>query len=110
MWLWWQSEGGAAFQAGKFLHNQILDFNLPLDQVVWRVLCEQLSEPHHPDPVRLPRLLDVVRRDDDGRAALVRVVVVGHGEEVIPHGRTEERVHTNLIKGQNKGQIKSGAA
>jgi hypothetical protein len=51
-----------------------------------------------------------VRRDDDGRAALVRVVVVGHGEEVIPHGRTEERVHTNLIKGQNKGQIKSGAA
>ena len=42
----------------------------PLQQLGGAVLCQQLAVPHHADDVGLPRLLDVVRRDDDGSAAL----------------------------------------
>ena len=33
-------------------------------------LCQQLAEPHHPDPVRLSRLFDVVRCYHDRRSGV----------------------------------------
>ena len=62
---------------------------------------QQLSEPHHADPVRLPGLFDVVRRDDDRRArrraaADAVAAVRRQVEQVAPDGGSQKRVDTDL--------------
>ena len=53
-------------------------------------LSQQPPEPHHPHHVGLPRLLDIVRRDDDRRLQLARPRDL---QQVIPDASAEEGIH-----------------
>ena len=69
---------------------------------------EQLSEPHHADPVCLPGLFNVVRCDDDRRprrraAADAVAAVRRQVQEVAPDGRPEKGVDADLDR--NNSQV-----
>ena len=64
-------------------------------------LCQQLAEPHHPDSVRLSRLFDVMRCNNDRCsgvcAAQAAAAAMGWKiEQVSPDGGAEQGINSNL--------------